>query len=178
MVLLEEQGPLGPLLPAHLSELVIGVVLFIVIVLVMRKVVVPRFEKMYDERADAIRGGMERADKAQADAAAALAQYQQQLAGINDEAAQIRDKAKQSGVQIQAEARVKAEDEAQRIVANARTQVAAERSQAVESLRKDVGSMATVLAGKILGESLSDDTRVKKTVDSFIDSLDSEPVKK
>jgi hypothetical protein len=31
--------------------------------------------------------------------------------------------------------------------------------------------MATVLAGKILGETLTDDARVKKTVDSFITTL-------
>jgi F-type H+-transporting ATPase subunit b len=157
------------------SEFVVGIVLFIAIIVVMNKVIVPRFEKMYAERTDAIRGGMDKAEQAQAEAQAALATYKQRLAGADDEAAQIRDDAKAAGAQIVASMRAKADDDARRIVDNARGQMEAERSQAVDSLRKDVGSMATVLAGKILGQSLQNDATVRGTVDSFIDSLDQEP---
>jgi F-type H+-transporting ATPase subunit b len=165
------EGPLGPLLPEHISEFVVGIVLLIVVFLVVWKVVTPRFETMYAERTDAIRGELDRADQAQAEAKAALALYREQLAHAEDEAAAIREAAKASGAQIQAEARERAEEEASRILTTARTQADAERTSAMETLRKDVGSMATALAGKILGESLEDDARVKRTVDSFIVSL-------
>ena len=168
---LEGTGPLGPLLPEHISEFVVGIVLFIIIYIVVRKVVVPRYETMYKQRDDEIRGGIERAEQAQAEAEKALATYNQRLANAEDEAAKIRDAAKATGVQIQAEMRAKAEEDASRIVISARTQVEAEKVQAIDSLRKDVGAMATVLAGKILGETLTDDARVKKTVDSFITTL-------
>ena len=165
------EGPLGPLLPEHMSEFVVGIVLLIVIFLVVWKVVVPRFETMYTERKDAIEGELGRADQAQAEANAALALYRERLASAEDEAAAIRDAAKASGAQIQAEARAKAEEEASRILTTARAQADAERTSAMETLRKDIGSLATVLASKILGESLEDDARVKRTVDSFIVSL-------
>jgi len=168
---LEGTGIFGPLLPEHLSEFVVGIVLFIVIFLVVRKVVVPRFETMYQERDDEIRGGIDRAEQAQAEAEKALAAYKERLTNAEEEAAKIRDAAKATGVQIQAEMRAKAEEDASRIVTSARTQVEAEKAQAIDSLRKDVGTMATVLAGKILGETLTDDARVKKTVDSFITTL-------
>ncbi len=177
MIPLEGSGPFGPLLPEHISEFVVGIVLFVIIIVVARMVIVPRFEKLYTERAEAIRGGMERAEKAEAEAQQTLATYQERLAGVEDEAAQIRDAAKTTGTQIQTEMRAKAEAEASRIVTSARSQVEAERSQAIDSLRKDVGSMATTLAGRILGESLDDDKRVKQTVDSFIASLNEEPAK-
>ncbi|MDR0487859.1 MAG: F0F1 ATP synthase subunit B [Propionibacteriaceae bacterium] len=175
---LEGTGPLGPLLPAHISELVVGLVLFAIIIFVVWKVIVPRFETMYTERADAIRGGIERAEQAQDEAAQALAAYREKLATADDEAARIRDAAKATGTQIEAEMRSKAEDDAARIVNSARAQVEAEKSLAMESLRKDVGQMATTLAGRILGESLDDDARVKKTVDSFIVSLSEDSPKK
>ena len=179
MYLLDEgTGPLGPLLPNHISEFVIGIVLFVVVFFFVRQIVVPRFEKMYAERADEIRGGIDRAEQAQAEAQAALATYKDRLANVEDEASRIRDAAKATGAQIQAEMREKAEQDAQRIVSSARTQIDAERSSALDSLRKDVGTMATTLAGKILGESLDNDSRVRKTVDSFIDSLSEEPVQK
>lgn len=165
------EGPLGPLLPEHWSEFIVGIVLFGVIFLVMWKVVVPRFEKLYTQRRDAIAGELDRADKAQSEAQAALAAYKQKLAAAEEEAARIRDAARATGAQIQDDMRAKAEAEAGRIVTNARTQAEAEKSQAMETLRKDVGQMATTLAGKILGESLDDDARVGRTVDSFITSL-------
>ncbi|MCL2736918.1 MAG: F0F1 ATP synthase subunit B [Propionibacteriaceae bacterium] len=168
---LEGTGPLGPLLPEHISEFVVGIVLFIIICLIVWKVIVPRFETMYAERTESIRGGIDRAEQAQAEAEAALAQYRQRLATADDEAAKIREAAKQAGAQIQADMRTQAEQDAARIVSSARVQVEAEKTAAIETLRKDVGTMATTLAGKILGESLDDDARVSRTVDSFISSL-------
>ncbi|PIE99468.1 MAG: F0F1 ATP synthase subunit B, partial [Propionibacterium sp.] len=62
---LESEGiDLGPLLPHHLSEIVVGIVLLLVIFVVMWKLVVPKFEELYDQRTDAIEGGMERAQRA------------------------------------------------------------------------------------------------------------------
>ncbi|MCL2471062.1 MAG: F0F1 ATP synthase subunit B [Propionibacteriaceae bacterium] len=168
---LEGTGPLGPILPDHPSEFVVGIVLFFIIFFVIWKVIMPRFEKLYDERTDTIRGGIERAESAQHEAEVALSQYRARLANAEEEAAQIRDEAKKAGVAIQADMRAQAQDEASRIVSAARVQIDAERSEALESLRKDVGSMATTLAGRILGEALDEDTRVRRTVDSFITSL-------
>ena len=63
--------------------------------------------------------------------------------------------------------------EAERIVTHARTQIDAERTQAVASLRSEVGSMATSLAGRIVGESLEDEARQRRTVERFLDELES-----
>ena len=55
--------------------------------------------------------------------------------------------------------REQAQAEAARIVENAHNQIEAERQQAVASLRAEVGTLATTLAGRIVGESLEDDER-------------------
>ena len=47
----------GPLLPEHLSEIIAGIVLFLICWLVIQKKVVPAFEATYEERAAAIQGG-------------------------------------------------------------------------------------------------------------------------
>jgi len=39
-------------------------------------------------------------------------------------------------------------------------------------LRTEVGGLATSLAGRIVGESLSDDERAKRTVDRFLAELE------
>ena len=63
----------------------------------------PRFEPTYAERTAAIQGGIEKAEKAQAEAEAALEQYNGQLAEARSEAAKIREDAKTQGTQILAE---------------------------------------------------------------------------
>lgn len=166
---------LGPLAPHYLSEIVVGIVLMVLIFLVLRKWVVPSFEKMYADRADAIQGGMERAEKAQAEAEAALADYRSQLADAREEAARIREDAKNQGAQILAEMRDQAGKDSARIVEHARTQVEAERIQAVAQLRAEVGGLATTLAGKIVGESLQDDLRAQNTVERFLAELETQP---
>jgi F-type H+-transporting ATPase subunit b len=175
MTLLEGTGPLGPLLPEHPSEFIVGIILFAIVYVVVWKKVVPTFEATYAARADAIRGGIERADKAQAEAQAALEQYRSQLSEAKDEASRIREDAKNAAAQVQAEMRANAAAESARIVAAGHIQVDAERASARESLRKDVGGLATTLAEKIVGEALTDDARTQRTIDRFIADLDTAP---
>ncbi len=163
---------LGPLLPEHLSELIMGLLLMGVVWFVLAKKVVPVFEKMYAERADAIQGGMERASKAEAEASAALAEYRAKLDSARGEASKIRENAKAEAAQYLAEQRGKAAEEAERLVQQARVQITAERQQAFQQLRGYVGGLATTLAGKIVGETLTDDARAKATVDRFIADLE------
>lgn len=167
---------LGPLLPEHLSEILVGIALFIVVWWVMAKKVVPVFEQTYEERTAAIAGGIEKAEKAQLEAAAALEEYKAQLATAREEAARIREEAKSQGAAILADMRQQAQDESSRLLANAKTQIDAERSQAIAELRHEVGGLATTLAGRIVGESLEDDERARRTVDRFIAELESQTV--
>ncbi|SHI63997.1 F-type H+-transporting ATPase subunit b [Tessaracoccus bendigoensis DSM 12906] len=163
---------LGPLLPRHASELIIGIVLMLIIFVIMWKVVVPAFEKMYQERSDKIEGGMQRAAAAEAKAEAALADYNDQLSAAREEAARIREDAKNQSATILAEAREKAVKESARILDSGRSQLDAERSQLLVELRGEVGGLATDLAGRIVGESLDDDARAQRTIDRFLAELE------
>jgi F-type H+-transporting ATPase subunit b len=129
---------------------------------------------MLNEREDAIQGGINRADEAQAEAAAVLAQYRQQLEDAKHEAARLREEAREQGAQIIVEMRERAEAESRRITEAAQAQIEAERQQALISLRAQVGTLATELASRIVGESLTDQARQSRMVDRFLDGLDAE----
>ena len=163
----------NPLLPDPV-EIVAGVVFVIILTVIIWKFVVPRFEETYAERTAAIQGGMEKAEKAQAEAQAALQQYQAQLAEARSEAAKIREEAKTQGTQIIAELREQAQAEANRIRQAAESQIEAERAQVMIQLRNEIGGLATTLAGRIVGESLTDDERARRTVDRFLADLESD----
>lgn len=151
-----------------------SIIFVVLLTVVIWKFVVPRFEETYAERTAAIQGGMEKAEKAQAEAQAALQQYQAQLAEARSEAAKIREEAKTQGTQIIAELREQAQAEATRIRQAAESQMEAERAQVMIQLRNEIGGLATTLAGRIVGESLTDDERARRTVDRFLAELESD----
>lgn len=159
-----------PIIP-HPGELIVGLVCFAIVLWLYTSKVVPALEKVHAQRVASIEGGMEEADRARAEADAALQEYQAQLAGAKDEAHQIREQARADAAAIGAELREKAQADANRIVESAQRQIEAERQQAMVSLRSDVGRLATDLASRIVGESLHDSARQSGVIDRFIAEL-------
>ena len=167
-ILAAEENPLLP----PLGEIIIGLIAFAVVVLVLFKLVAPRFEQVFRARREAIEGGIERAEAMQAEAREALERYRAQLAEARTEAAQIRDAARAEGQQILEELRAQAQEESARIVARGEEQLAANRQSVINELRGQLGALAVELAGKVVGESLADEARRRGTVDRFLDQLD------
>jgi len=168
----EAEHAVNPLIP-HPVEIVLSLIVFGLLYLAIRKFVVPNFERTFSARTQAIEGGLRAAETKQAEADARLAQLEQQLGEAKHEAARIREEAREQGSQIVAEMRTQAQAEAGRIVEHGKAQIEAERQQAVTSLRAEVGSLATALAGRIVGESLEDDARSTRVVDRFLADLES-----
>ena len=165
------EGAVNPLIP-HTAELIVGFIAFSLLFLVLRSKVVPMFEKAFAARTEAIQGGMEKAEKAQREAQVALEQYTAQLSDARGEAQKIREEARVQGAAIIDDLRSKAQEEAARITAAATASIEAERQQAITSLRNEVGSLATELASKIVGEALDDQVRQSRIVDRFLDDLE------
>ena len=164
----EAPNPLIPVLP----ELIIGAVAFLIVFGVLARVLLPRMQKTLAERTDAIEGGLQRADEAQKEANEALAQYHQQLAEARHEAARLREQAREEGAQIVAEMREQGNAERQRLIDAAHAQIAADRAQALQSLKAEVGGIAVELASRVVGESLAEEARQRRTVDRFLAELE------
>jgi F-type H+-transporting ATPase subunit b len=161
----------NPLLPSW-PEFIIGTILFVLVFGVMAKVALPRIQQTLTDRTDQIEGGLARADEARTEAQQVLEQYRQQLAGARHEAARLREEAREQGAQIIAEMREQAQAEARRVTEAAQAQIEAERQQALTALRAEVGTLATDLASRIVGESLTDEARQSRVVDRFLAELE------
>ena len=162
---------LNPLIP-HPIEIVLSIVVFGILYFLAKKYIVPNFEKTFAERTSAIEGGLKAAETKQAEADAKLAELEQRLGEAKHEAARIREEAREQGAQIVAEMREQGQQESARIVDHGKAQIEAERQQAVTSLRAEVGTLATSLAGRIVGESLEDDARSNRVVERFLADLE------
>lgn len=164
------EGDVNPLIPA-IYDIVWSAVIFAALLFVVFKFVLPRLNSALDARAEAIEGGLKKAEEAQAAAAAARDEYNAQLAEARAEAARIREQARTDGQAIIAELKEQAQTEANRIAANAQAQIEAERAAALVSLRAEVGTLALDLASGVIGESLSDDKKSTAIVDRFLADL-------
>jgi F-type H+-transporting ATPase subunit b len=161
-------NPLG----FNLAEFLLVLIIFGILLYLVAKFVVPRFERAFALRTDAIEGGIARAEQAQAEAARLLDQYNAQLAAARTEAAQIRENARAEAQRIIEDLRTQAQEESARIVARGEEQLAAQRGQVVRELRGEIGSLAIELSEKIVGQRLADDAAVRDTVDTFLAELE------
>ena len=148
------------------------VIAFAIIIWVLAKYVIPPINAAMTARQEAIRKQFADLEEAEGDARKAEADYKEQLNNAKHEAARIREEAREQGAQIVQDARDKAQTEADRIIEHAHTQIEADRKAAFASLRRDVGSLATTLAGRIVGESMDDDERQGRVVERFLADLE------
>ncbi|MFT4084300.1 MAG: F0F1 ATP synthase subunit B [Nocardioides sp.] len=171
--LVSDLNPLASNFLVPNGTFIVELIAFVVIVLLLAKYVIPPINKAMTARQEAIRQQFADLDQAKEDAVSARDEFQSQIADARREAAQIREEAREQGAAIIAEMREQAQAEASRIVEHGKAQIEAERQQAVASLRTEVGSLATGLAGRIVGESLEDDARQSRVVERFLSELES-----
>jgi F-type H+-transporting ATPase subunit b len=144
----------------------------------MWKYVLPPINKAMTDRQEKIKAQFDEAAKARSDAENTEAELKAQMADARAEASRIREEAREQGAQIIAQHREQAQTEAERITSNAHSQIEVDRAQALAQLKGEVGAIATTLAGRIVGESLDDDERQKRSVERFIAELENTNGKK
>jgi F-type H+-transporting ATPase subunit b len=150
----------------------VELIAFLVLLFLLGKFVIPPINRAMTARQDAIRAQFAELDEAKAEAHAAEDEFKSQIADARQEAARIREEAREQGAAIIADMREQAQAEATRIKEAAHAQIEADRKAAAASLRSEVGTLATTLAGRIVGESLDDEARQSRVVDRFLSELE------
>lgn len=176
MILAEDTEVPGTalLIPAP-QEIIWSLIFLVIFAVLFMKFILPRLNAVLDERSEKIEGGLKKAQEVQEEAARLRSDNEHELAAARQEAAGIREKARTDGARIVEEARARAEAESERILASGRQHLSAERLAASTQLRGEVGTLASDLASKIVGESLTDDERSSRVIDRFLADLESAP---
>ena len=152
-------------------DIVWSLIILVIVALFFHKFFMPKFNAIFDERAAKIEGNIAKAEQSKKDADAAKSKYEAQLSTARVEASKIRDDARAEASHIIADARSRAESDAAQITANAQRSIESQQ-QALVSLEGEVGTLATALAGKILGAKLESDDVQSSMIDKMIDDLD------
>ena len=171
-ILAAEEKTQNPLIPAT-NELIWGTIAFVLLLVVLWRVgVFGKISEVLAERAKRIEGQIEDAERTRAEAERTLEEYRKKLAAARDEANRIVADAREAGEQLRKDLQRKAQEEADRIVEAARAEILAERDRASRELRREVGSLAVEVAGRVVGYELDED-RHRELVDSYIEELSS-----
>ncbi len=166
----EEEGTSNFLVPN--GTFFIELAAFLLLFFLLTRYIIPFINGAMTRRQEAIREEFAELEASKKAAREAEEEFKAQIADARQEAARIREEAREQGATIIAEMREQAQAESNRIVEHASAQIDADRKAALASLRAEVGTLATALAERIVGESLEDDERSGRVVDRFLADLE------
>lgn len=110
--------------------------------------------KMLQKRQDRIRTDIDTAARDKEDAKKLLEDYDRRLKDINKEAEEILSAARQKALKNEARIIEEAKEEAGRIITRANAQVELERKKAADDMKKEIISIASLMAGKVVKASI------------------------
>ena len=153
--------------------LVTTIVVFLIFFGVAAVMVWPKILSGLDEREQKIRGEIERAEAARAEAADALRQQEEALRAARVESTEMIAKARSDAEDAAREMRAKAESELQSLREQARREIDSARESALKDISAHAADLSTAVAGRILSREISaDDQRelIDQTLQEFATS--------
>lgn len=138
------------LMALDLLQFIAALIAFGITLAILGKLVWPKILKGLDEREAKILGEIENAERARAEAEQARQQYAEELAKARAEASKMIEAAKAEASRAAAELKAQNEAEIHQLRDAARKQIRNAQQAAVEEFYREVGTVGTAIAAKIL----------------------------
>lgn len=168
LALAEENSDLGiGILIPNLSEFIPALIAFLVIWMVLAKFAWPMIVGMLDKRQETIKNNLDEAEAAKIEAQRSLEEYKKQLAEARREAAGIVDEARRAGEQVKADITAQAQAQADEMIAKAKKSIEKEKLAAIADLQSSVADLSVAVAGRFIGEGLSDADQ-RKLIEKYV----------
>lgn len=168
LALAEENSDLGiGILIPNLSEFIPALIAFLVIWVVLAKFAWPMIVGMLDKRQETIKNNLDEAEAAKIEAQRSLEEYKKQLADARREAAGIVDEARRAGEQVKADITAQAQAQADEMIAKAKKSIEKEKLAAIADLQSSVADLSVAVAGRFIGEGLSDADQ-RKLIEKYV----------
>ncbi|MBN1764746.1 MAG: F0F1 ATP synthase subunit B [Sedimentisphaerales bacterium] len=151
--------------------------LFIILLLILKKWAWGPILSSLQKREDYIRRSIEDAEKSREEAQQALDEYQRQLSQARLEAKAIMEEGRQDAIQLAGEFKHQAETEAHKIRQQAQRDIALAKNQALRDIFQQSSELATDMAARIIGKTLNPDDH-RALLQESINRLQQETSKK
>ncbi|MCC5953744.1 MAG: F0F1 ATP synthase subunit B [Acidimicrobiia bacterium] len=162
----EEASDVNPILPAT-NELFYAAVTFFLLWALMKWVFLPPLQKVMAERDDKVRGDLDAADHARAEAELARARYDEELSSARAEASRLVEDARGRAEAKRAEILAAAEAEIAELRAAANAEIAEAKAAAITELRQSVASIAVSAAEAVVQHQL-DAAAQQRVIEDYV----------
>ena len=139
------------------ATLLAQIVDFIILLVFLRLVVYKPLAKVLQDRQDYIENNVAAAEKERQAAEQLKAGYEAEMRRAREQAQEIIQKAAKVGEEQAAEILENAKKEAARLKESALAEIQREKDKAMAELRDQVASLSVLVAGKIIGQKITDD---------------------
>lgn len=150
--------------PQLLHDAVLLAIAVFVMFLLLSYLLFNPARKLLKDREERVKGNIDSAEKAKADADALRAQYEEKLRNIHREEDEILSAARKKALDNEAKIIEEAKAEAAAIIERANRQTELAVKKAEDDIKKEIISVASMIAGKVVSENISLDIQ-----DSLID---------
>jgi len=147
--------------------IIIAALNFILFYAVFRVLFQGRISAMLEARRERIERGLEDAEAARQEREASATERAETLALTRREAKEIIDRAQKVAQETRDADIAATRDELERLRVRAAAEIEAEKQRALTELRAEVADLALAAAGRVVGETMSDE-RQRRLVDEFL----------
>ncbi len=148
--------------PQLIHDAILSMIAVFTLFLVASNLLFNPVRQMLKKRQDKIQGELEDAKQNQDEAAALKAEYEAKLKDINAEAEEILSEARKKALANENRIIAEAKEEAARIRERAEQEAELEKKKAADDVKKEMISIASVMAGKVVAASI--DTTVQDSL--------------
>ena len=152
----KQDGPVATL-PQGIISAITAIIVFGIVLFILSTAVWPKITKGLDDRSNKIRGEIEAAEAARAQAKAALEEYEKSLSEARAEAQRMLDETKAQQATLAADLRAKADRELTTMRERAMRDIDMAKQSALNEIYAESVNLATVIASKILAREVTAD---------------------
>lgn len=145
-----------------LSDSFLTIIAVFVLFLLLSHFLFNPARKMLVSRQEKIKNELETAATDKSEAMELKNQYQDKLKNINKEAEEILSDVRKKALANESKIVAEAKEEATRIIERANTEALLERQKVVDDVKREMISIASIMAGKVVAASI--DTTVQKSL--------------
>lgn len=146
------------------------IVTFVLLLVLLARFAFKPLRVMLAAREAAIRGALDEAARARAEAEALVEKHQAQLTEAREETRRIVDEGRRLVAEMQREARQQARAEADRVMEQTRAELDRETQRSLGELKSTVAGLSLRIARQVIGDNL-DDQRHEAMADELIEQL-------
>ena len=146
------------------------VITFIVLLIILKKFAWKPILTALDQRENAIRESLEKAEQAKLDAQNVLEQNQASLAKAEEESKKIVEQSRQYAEKLKDQILQDSRDQARKMINEASNEIERKKDAALDDLKTQVAEIAIKAAEKILKENLNEEMQ-KKIVNKYIGEI-------